>query len=64
MTFGKFLKGLFTKNIVLKLIALALSLVTVIIVNAQPTAQDESAFLRFRDLEQFSRALDNHLDRL
>ena len=33
MTFGKFLKGLFTKNNVLKLIALALSLVTVIIVN-------------------------------
>ncbi len=33
MTFGKLLKGLFTKNIVLKLIALALSLVTVIIVN-------------------------------
>ena len=34
MTFGKFIKELFTKNIVLKLIALALSLVTVIIVNA------------------------------
>lgn len=33
MTFAKFIKGLFTKNIVLKLIALALSLVTVIIVN-------------------------------
>lgn len=33
MKFGKFLKELFTKNIVLKLIALALSLVTVIIVN-------------------------------
>lgn len=33
MTFGQFIKELFTKNIVLKLIALALSLVTVIIVN-------------------------------
>ena len=33
MTFGKFIKDLFTKNIPLKLIALALSLVTVIIVN-------------------------------
>lgn len=36
----------------------------VIIVNAQPTAQDESAFLRFRDLEQFAKALDEHLDSL
>ncbi len=33
MRFSKFIKDLFTKNVVLKLIALVLSLVTVIIVN-------------------------------
>ena len=35
----------------------------IVIVNAQPTAQDEYAVLRFRDLEQFSCALDKWLDR-
>ena len=35
----------------------------IVIVNAQPTAQDEYAALHFRDLEQFSCALDRWLDR-
>ncbi len=34
MKFGKFLKNVFTKNIVLKLLALALAFVTVILIHA------------------------------
>ena len=33
-----------------------------VIVNAQPTAQDRNAALVFKDIEQFSMALDGYLD--
>ena len=33
-----------------------------VIVNAQPTSQDRNASLVFKDIEQFSRALDEYLD--